>query len=205
MGNGPTGIVIIGNLEFNGVKVLKSDVKKTLTGENLNCVWTDAGYFEYKDQPLLLCPGGNKMPVARALCAEVYHEGIPDELKSSPYYDKGRNAIYIGKDLSLMNITDGKFIPSGDEYVSHNSRLNPDNEDISSISIFGRAGDERDYSTFTVDMRNGKKDYIYKQFSDAVVLTDTEDTVEERKVSDIKKGSFDEAVMEMNKKQKYDR
>ncbi len=203
MGN-ETGIVTIGNMEFNGVKVLKSEVKKTESGENLNCVWTDAGYFEYKDQPLMHVPG-YKTPVAKAIGYKFYQSGVTEELKSSPYYDSDRDAIFIGKELAIMNVTDGKFIPQGDEFVTHNSRLNPENKDISGIGIFSSAGDGRDYSTFTVDLRNGREDHVYKQFSDAKVLMDEYDTITEKKVSDVKKGSLYEHILNENKKIKYDR
>ena len=57
MGN-ETNSTIIGNVKFDGVKVLKSEVKRTSQG-NLNCVWTDAGYLEYKDQKLIKGSGGS--------------------------------------------------------------------------------------------------------------------------------------------------
>jgi len=201
MGN-ETGIVTIGNMEFNGVKVLKSEVKKTESGENLNCVWTDAGYFEYKDQPLEIGYGTSK-PVAKVIASRQYG---PSKLELFPSLDDdSKKGVYLGKTLTLHNVTDGKFIPQGDEFVTHNSRLNPENKDISGIGIFSSAGDGRDYSTFTVDLRNGREDHVYKQFSDAKVLMDEYDTMTEKKVSDVKKGSLYEHILNENKKIKYDR
>lgn len=40
---------VIGGVKFDGVKVLKSEIKGTGNNKTF-CVWTDAGYMEYKEQ-----------------------------------------------------------------------------------------------------------------------------------------------------------
>lgn len=192
---------IIGNLEFNGVEVLKSEVKTNEKGEKVNCVWTDAGYFEYKDQPLEIFPGGYKAPVAKAIAAKNYG---PGDLSIFPQKEEEKG-VFLGKTLNLMNITDGKFVPNdNDDYVMHYSRLNPENKDAFGVGVSGRPGDGRDYSTFTVDLRNGKEDHVCKIDSEAKILTDEEDTISEKNWTKQKEG-IGKHIFESNKKAKYDR
>ena len=192
---------VIGNLEYNGVLVLKSEVKTNEKGENVNCVWTDAGYFEYKDQPLEIFPGGYKAPVAKAIAAKQY--GPSNFSVFSPKEEE--KGVYLGKTLNLCNITDGKFVPNdNEEYVMHYSSLNPDSKDIFGVGVSGRPGDGRDYSTFTVDLRNGKEDHVCKIDSNATILTDEKDTISEKGWTKQKDG-IGKCIFESNKKAKYDR
>lgn len=79
-----TGKMTIGGVDFDGVKVLKQEVKGT--GNNKTyCVWTDAGYMEYKEQ------SRNK-------------NGFTDTaVHAIKYPDLNANGLFI------VNFTNGKF------------------------------------------------------------------------------------------------
>ena len=79
---GYDGNVTIGGVRFSGVKVERSEVKN-INGSQIYCVWTDAGYMEYK-----------KNTGANGQNACVQAVDFPD----------------LGtKSLSLINLSDGRL------------------------------------------------------------------------------------------------
>ncbi|MBQ4113824.1 hypothetical protein IJD34_00300 [bacterium] len=140
--SGEIGEQYIGNVRFSGVEIKRSERKTTEEG-SINCVWTDAGYFEFKDQPLWVQDG-----LAR----------VHSQVQKVTFSDSKDEECL----LSILRLTEGKF------------KFDPE---INYVGVSHLGDTDRDYSSFTIDAGDGKKEYISTSHSNVNIVSDEEDVV----------------------------
>lgn len=128
IGNNPKKLV--GNVEFSG-GVIVYDINEKISekGEKINCVWTNAGYFEYPDQQLLLLDG-----VERVCTFVKGVENYTDDKKEPGTlqitgFTKGRCDLAASEQFMGVAVT-------GDERDYSNFTLNAMNNFPNAISTF---------------------------------------------------------------------